>query len=160
MLQRKQPLYRQVNTRARNVRHNFGGNFRNERAESKTSDETIGSMHGRKNRGLDYTPLFRFLLSKVGHAWDDVFSEAVSRLDKPEPIYWLVAQTVKDKYPYKRVGESTYWSGLYVDDGNRLQQVDPEWTVEKMTPSCGCCTHTFNGVRFTRKYNEAMCVVL
>jgi hypothetical protein len=24
--------------------------------------------------------------------------------------------------------------------------------VEDMEPTCACCTHTFNGVPFTRKY--------
>jgi len=50
------------------------------------------SMHGRQQRGLDYTPLFFFLLSKIGQHWDEVYSEAISRLDRPDPIFWMVAQ--------------------------------------------------------------------
>jgi hypothetical protein len=65
-MHRKSPLYRKVNTRARGVHHEFGGDFRHDRAKERMSDETHGSMHGRKERGRDYTPLFHFLLSKVG----------------------------------------------------------------------------------------------
>lgn len=65
------PLYRKVNTRARGVRHRSGGEYRHERnskRERRNEDAEVsrGSMHGRQQRGLDYTPLFKFLLSKVG----------------------------------------------------------------------------------------------
>jgi hypothetical protein len=75
----KEPLYRKVNTRARGVRHNFGGEYRWRRGDSE--DNRTGMARG-VQRGLDYTPLFRFLLSRVGDDWDEVHSEAVSRLDK------------------------------------------------------------------------------
>jgi hypothetical protein len=103
-------------------------------------------------RGLDYTPLFRFLLSRVGDDWDDVYRAALSRLDREEPIFWLVARSVPDRMPQVRIGESSYYSGLYVDENNRLAVVDPLLRVENMEPSCACCTHTFNGMTFTRKY--------
>jgi hypothetical protein len=45
------------------------------------------------------------------------------------------------------VGESTYYSGLFVDDENRLRKVDPDLGPESMARSCACCTHTFNGAR-------------
>ena len=54
-------------------------------------------MHPGRQNGLDYTPLFRFLLSKVGQDWDAVHSEAVARLDRQEPIYWMVALKEADK---------------------------------------------------------------
>lgn len=80
--------------------------------KEETTELIKGSMHGYKERGLDYTPLFKFLLSKVGDYWDDVFSEVNSRLDKTEPIYWIVA--LNEKEGYGRVGELSYFSGLYV----------------------------------------------
>lgn len=147
---RKSPLYRKVNTRARGVHHNFGGDYRNDR-KSKAVDEFDRSretMHGKHRRGLDYTPLFNFLLSRVGQRWDDVFSEAVARLDRKEPIFWLVARSETERKDYVRTGESTYYSGLYVDDDGLLQIVNPELGPEGMTPRCTCCTHTFNGIRF------------
>jgi hypothetical protein len=108
-------------------------------------------MYGKKERGLDYTPLFRFLLSKIGFNWDEVFSEAKSRLDKTEPIFWIVALTQDEKKDYVRVGESTYFSGLYVDDNAILQIVNPALKARDMKPFCSCCTHTFNGKLFGTK---------
>ncbi len=72
-------LYRKVNTKARGVHHLFGSDFRNSR-HSSNSEST--KMAKGKLRGLDYTPLFKFLLSKVGEKWNIVHSEAISRLDK------------------------------------------------------------------------------
>jgi len=109
-------------------------------------------MHGKKQQGLDYTPLFRFLLSKVGEDWSEVHSQAVARLDRPEPIFWIVAASEADKKPVVRAGENSYYSGLYVDQDNRLALVDPELKLEDMRPTCSCCTHTFNGAPFTLEY--------
>ena len=80
MNKQKSKLYRKVNTKALNVRHYFGGDFKNTRhSKRETLEQTKGKMFGKKERGLDYTPLFRFLLSKVGCNWDEVFSEAKAR---------------------------------------------------------------------------------
>lgn len=150
-MHRKEPLYRRVNTKARGVHHDRGGDYR----WSRGKDDRIarGAMSQGKQRGLDYTPLFRFLLSRVGRDWDEVYGEAVARLDKPDPIFWMVARDEREQKPYFVTSESTYWSGLFVDDGNRLALVAPELRVEAMRPTCPCCTHTFNGVPFTRKYD-------
>ncbi|OLZ58457.1 hypothetical protein [Amycolatopsis keratiniphila] len=152
----KEPLYRRVNTRARNVHHDHGGDYRHQRtAKSETSsDLTRGSMGRRARRGLDYTPLFRFLLGKVGEDWDGVRDEAAARLDSPDPIHWLVARQPHERSDYVRIGEASYYSGLYVDDENRLRAVAPQLGADDLEPSCPCCTHTFNGVRFGRKYRE------
>lgn len=144
---RKESLYRKVNTRARGVHHDFGGDYRSSRNRSD-SEQRQSSMHNGRRRGLDYTPLFRFLLSKVGERWDTVFSEASSRLDKTDPIFWLVARGEDERHRFVRVGESTYFSGLYVDEEGILQRVDPTLRAEHMSPMCTCCTHTLNGVRF------------
>ena len=109
-------------------------------------------MRRRQRRGLDYTPLFQYLLSKIGEDWDDVFSEAAARLDSTEPIFWMVARQPHERQEFVRLGESTYYSGLYVDADNRLQVVDSELGPHNMEPLCPCCTHTFNGIRFTREY--------
>jgi hypothetical protein len=145
----KKPLYRKVNTRARGVRHNFGGDFKNSRHKKReTTEQTKGSMHGRKERGLDYTPLFRFLLSKVKSDWNEVHREAKSRLDKIDPIYWIVALNEDEREDYVRVGESSYFSGMYVDGEDRLQLTNPELKAKDLTPFCDCCTHTLNGIIF------------
>lgn len=145
----KKPLYRKVNTRARGVRHNFGGDFKYSRNKKRETTEQIkGSMHGKKERGLDYTPLFKFLLSKVGFDWDGIFSEAKSRLDRTEPIYWLVALNENERKEYVCIGESSYFSGMYVDSENKLQVTNPELKAKDLTPFCDCCTHTLNGKVF------------
>jgi hypothetical protein len=146
---KKAPLYRKVNTRARGVRHNFGGEYRWRRGDQE--DDRTGMASGVR-RGLDYTPLFRFLLSRLGDDWDEVHSEAVSRLDKPDPIFWLVALRKEDEKDVVRVGESTYFSGLYVDEDNRLRVVAPDIGPEDLEPRCPCCTHTLNGHPFLRPY--------
>lgn len=112
-------------------------------------------MNGKRQRGLDYTPLFRFLLSKVGSDWNSVHQEAVSRLDKPEPIFWLVALHEYEKKDFVRMGESSYFSGLYVNEQGLLEIVNPDLGPEKMAPLCRCCTHTFNGKPFGRPATDA-----
>jgi hypothetical protein len=105
-------------------------------------------MASKKLRGLDYTPLFRFLISKVETDWDTVFSEATSRLDKQEPIFWIVALDQNKKEEYVRTGESSYFSGMYVDDVGKLQLTNADLTAKEMTPLYNCCTHTLNGKIF------------
>lgn len=148
----KQPLYRKVNTQTHNVHHNTGGDYRTARQAAEAADAGRGPMHGKRRRGLDYTPLFRFLLSRVGSDWNGVYSEAVARLDRPDPIFWMVARHKHERREMVRAGESSYYSGLYVDDQGILQVVNPDVSAETLEPSCSCCTHTFNGVRFGLPY--------
>jgi hypothetical protein len=145
---RKDPLFRKVNTQTHGVHHGTGGDYRTEREALAHSDATRSAMHGKRRRGLDYTPLFRFLLSRVGSEWNGVYSEAIVRLDRPDPIFWLVARHEGERREMVRVGESTYYSGLYIDEEGILQVVNPDLRAEDLVPSCTCCTHTFNGVRF------------
>ena len=113
-------------------------------------------MNMKKNveRGLDYTPLYKFLLSKVGQDWDMIHSEAISRLDKEDPIYHLVARNEHEKQDYVRCGESSKYSGLFVDEDNKLQLVNPNLRNEHLFPSCHCCTHTFNGTPLQKTYAD------
>lgn len=153
-MQRKKPLYRKVNTRTHGVRHGDGGEWRWSRntKEAKQNQSSKGSMHSHHRHGLDYTPLFRFLLSRIGEGWDEIYGEALVRIDRPDPIFWMVARNPEERKPYVRTGESTYYSGLYVDDNKRLALVDPNLTLGDMKPMCECCTHTFNGKPFIRPY--------
>ena len=66
-------------------------------------------------------------------------------------MYWLVARQPHEQRDTVRIGESTFYSGLYIDDDNRLAVVNPAITPETMVPGCACCTHTLNGVRLTRR---------
>ncbi len=149
MQKEKSKLYRKVNTRARGVNHNFGGDYKDCRNKKKESLQQIkGTMFSKQERGLDYTPLFKFLLSKVGKNWNEIFSEAKARLDKTEPIFWIVALNEEDKKDYVRLGESTYFSGLFVDKDDI---VNPNLKASDMKPFCNCCTHTFNGQIFGKE---------
>lgn len=148
----QKPLYRSVNTRTHGVRHGSCGAYRYERhsKDEKRALSTRGSMHSHQRHGLDYTPLFRFLLSKVGHPWSQVFSEANARLDRPDPVFWMVALYESDKQEYVRTDENSYYSSLWVDEAGLLQKVNPQLTPEHMTHFYDCCTQTFNGVVFAQ----------
>ncbi|MBK5351428.1 hypothetical protein JFU37_02650 [Pseudomonas sp. TH41] len=150
----KKPLYRKVNTRTWGVwRNDFTGHYRHQRNTKAEihNDVQRSSMHGTRRHGFDYTPLFRFLLSRVGRQWDEVFSEAVARLDRHEPVFWMVALHESERQEQVCLGESSYFSGLFVDDQGLLRIVNPELTAERMTPYCHCCTHTFNGIPFGQR---------
>jgi hypothetical protein len=157
MNRKKENLYRKVNTKAINCRHNFGLNARHSRNTKNGMDK---SMKQGIQRGLDYTPLFRFLLSKVGQNWDEVYAEAKSRLPNDEPIFWMVRQGVgTDINPY-RLGaqkglfqtENARFSTLVVDNDGKLRLENPALKNEDFTPSCPCCTHTFNGKPLNKKF--------
>jgi hypothetical protein len=158
---RSAALFRSVNTQTHGVKHRVGGDFRTSRSD-KESPETEGSrasMHGKTRRGRDYTPLFKFLISKVGRPWDEVFAEAKSRLDTTEPVFWLVARSEPEQRDFVRVGESSYFSGMYIDSERLLQLVNPGLKTDDMKPTCTCCTHTLNGIRFGQSLaNEAAAI--
>lgn len=153
----KEPLFRKVNTKARGVDHG-GGEYRWDRRTKKSRhNDTDKSGMNAQHNGLDYTPLFRFLLSKVGQDWSEIYSEAVSRLDSAEPIYWIVAKNDSDQRAIVRVGESSFYSGLFVNSDDVLQVVEPGISNENIHPWCNCCTHTFNGKPFINKYDPDRC---
>jgi hypothetical protein len=81
---KKKPLYRKINTRARGVHHYHGGDFRNHRS-SKNAD--LISMRSGIRRGLDYTPLFRFLISRVGAVRTEFIAKQF--LDWTSPIPYI-----------------------------------------------------------------------
>ena len=144
---RKEPLFRKINTRTHHVRREAGGEFRHERSSGNDWETTRGSMHPNTKHGHDYTPLHRFLLSRVGKPWVQTRSEAQSRIDDDSQISWMVAEDGEERRVCVRTGENSYFSGLFVDDEGVLRVVDPELTAETFLPSCTCCTHTFNGER-------------
>lgn len=161
----KKPLYRKVNRTTHGVHRNGGGEHhwhRNTKAEAREIADEVKTRGMRQSAqaGLDYTPLYRFLLSKVGQEWAPIYQEAVSRLpegnrfwNRDDPIFWMVARTEDDRCPVVCVGESSYFSGLYVDDDGRLAKVVPELGPNNINPACPCCTHTFNGAHVTRPYD-------
>jgi hypothetical protein len=154
MRRRPEPLYRRVDTTAHGVRRQLLEPYRRPTGAPTDDAPTMGPMgRGSRSRGYrDYTPLFRFLLARVGSPWPEVEAEAVRRLDRRDPIDWIVATEESRRQPYVRTGESSYFSGLFVDDDAVLRVVDPTVGPSSLEPTCGCCTHTFNGVPFTRRW--------
>lgn len=110
-------------------------------------------MHSNQRHGLDYTPLYKFLLKQVGRPWNDVVSEALPRLDGPDALSHIVADHFEDAQDIVRTGQSSFFGGLYVDSGGILTQTNPTLTAQKLFPSCACCTHSFNGERFGQAYD-------
>jgi hypothetical protein len=146
---RKEPLYRKVNTKARGNHHWKGRGYKRVSLESQKMKRKIC-------RGLDYTPLFKYLLSKVGQDWDKVYSDIKPRVKSIEPIFWMV-KLYEHKTPYEQEAyftvENGSFSKLYVDENNKLQIIDPNIDHTTLEPFCFCCTHTFNGKLFTKKWN-------
>jgi hypothetical protein len=147
----KKDLYRKVNTTARGVSHLHGSDYKYSRSRDNSPKMKKGVR-----RGLDYTPLFRFLLSKVGGVWSDIYTEAKPRLVDDDPIFWMVSMDLASSEEYIRVGESSYYSGLYVSEAGILCIVNADITEDTLAPLCKCCTHTFNGKVFGKKYDSAI----
>ena len=81
-----------------------------------------------------------------------------NRIIDKNAIYHIVNIHIKNpeeiEYPFVRIGESSYYSLLYVDKRGLLQKVDDKFNETSMEPICSCCTHTFNGKKFTKKYQK------
>ena len=149
MNKQKEKLYRKDNKKALHYEGNTGWEYRYDR-NTKKLKEFEGNFKGIKktDKGMDYTPLYRFLQSKVGSNWDEVHSEAISRLDKEEPIWHIVILDTEEPSRYNlksgitRVGNSQYHS-LTVNEDRILVKINSD--ALPYPPSCSCCTHTFNG---------------
>jgi hypothetical protein len=149
-MKEKELLYRKVNTRTRGVWHQIQNDAKHDR---NTKEGISSKMKNKKKRGLDYTPLYKFLLSKIGQDFDIVYSEAVKRIDKDDAIFHIVDKRSPEDIDkdYIMSGNS-YYSKLYIDDDNLLQYVNPNLKNEDFYPPCSCCTHTFNGKLLTNKH--------
>ena len=160
----KKPLYRKVNKITHNGFRYYSqetDRYRNERHKKLDVLPTQLPIKRKQSRhDNDYAPLYKFLLSRVGCKWDEVFCECVSRLDKAEPIFDMVVNVnpkgiVVDKaledLP-KRFHDSracddsrTYWSTLFVDDKGMLQFVDEHYIIDVDDKLYGILTASWNG---------------
>lgn len=147
----KKPLYTKINKKARGVSCLGGGEYRHTRHSKNQPEGNRQSMYCTVRSGYDYTPLYKFLLSKVGQDWSKIHSEAISRLDKEEPIFRMVAILEKDRRDIFCKSDFSYFSGLYVDEHNILQKVNPNLTLNDVPVYCSCCTYTLNGIRVPKK---------
>jgi hypothetical protein len=159
---RKKPLFRKENKSSLSTHYYVikGGDFRHERhtKEMKSFQGNKKSMNPKNNLGYDYTPLYRFLQSKVGKPWNDVHAEAVSRLngkEGEEAIFHLVYPNLSMVHPRHgkvhygnvpsivRMGENSMYHSLTVDEDGILQFIDRDAKWEHSL--CSCCTHTLDG---------------
>jgi len=145
----KKPLYRKHNKLARGFRCKSPSYEYRWVRNTNNPDERMKNTR----EGYDYTPLYKFLLSKIGNEWNIVYSEAVSRLDKQEPIWYLVdldydsdvsviSRLTGEEISYTYVGEASIYSLLTVRDGILVKANED---AELPKPTCTCCTHSFNG---------------
>ena len=149
----KPPLYRKANTRTHRVRYHTTGDAKHDRNTKKGITRSMTA----KKHPLDFTPLYIFLISKIGQPWDEVHSEAVSRLPKEhkDAVNWLFRDRTDDAkhLQYIRGGECSYYSPLMVDENGLIQKAN-DVTIVDIYPSCSCCTHTFNGKPLTNKWED------
>lgn len=126
----------------------------------KNSDKVFEGFHKKSTEdkwNYDYNHLFKFLLKSVGKNWDAVWKECQHRLKSTEPVSYIVINIrknglpyfydVKDEQPFARVGETTYYSTLYVDEGGILQYVDKHFFKKEPTYG-GPWGESFNGMQW------------
>jgi len=149
MNNRIKPLYRKENKVSLSNKYNVltGSEYRYQRRSKAflNDDRNHKSMTSGKY-GYDYAPLFRFLLSKVGSDWDKIYAEAKARLNDTKPIFWMVALRESERRDFVNVGESTYYSGLFVDDDGILAIVNQNISPAELPEPYPGETISFNGI--------------
>lgn len=149
MNNRLKPLYRKENKVSLSTKYNVskGSEYRYQRHTKVflNDDRNHKPMNSGKY-GYDYTPLFKFLLSKIGSDWDQVYAEAKARLNDPKPIFWMVAVHESERKDFVRLGESTYYSGLFVNEEGKLALVNPGVQTSDLPDPHPGETLSFNGI--------------
>lgn len=149
MNKKLKPLYRKENKVSLSNKYNVfkGSEYRYDRnTKAFLNDDRNHKPMSSGKHGYDYTPLFKFLLSKVGSDWDQTYSEAKARLNDTEPIFWMVALHETERREIVRLGESTYYSGLFVDGNGKLATVNPNTQMSNLPNPHPGETLTFNGI--------------
>lgn len=149
MSNRIKPLYRKENKVSLSNKYNVskGSEYRYDRhTKSFINDDRNHKPMNSGRYGYDYTPLFKFLLSKIGSEWDQIYSEAKARLNDSYPIFWMVALHESEHRDIVRLGESSYYSGLFVDENGKLAIVNPTVTTSDLPEPYPGETMTFNGM--------------
>ena len=134
-MKEKAPLYRRE-TRGSYRNHHLKETIHYRYVRHKKRGKKTTMKHAPDSgTNLDYTPLYRFLQSKVGKDWDAIYSEAVSRLPAEYPIWHIVKKDIEvvegiaqhknqkgeEVWAIIGIGESAYFHALYIDENNLLQ---------------------------------------
>lgn len=166
----QEPLYRKINKIVAGRTEVFGMQKRakydrHTKVGQRTSMSSQNTWKSEMSM-YDYSPLFQFLLKKVGCNWAEVWKECQARLNTIEPVLCMVVNVGRnglvvpfneysqfssywagDALPYEPcflAGYDSYFSTLYVDENHILQFVDPDF-VPKTREYYTHGTETFNG---------------
>lgn len=103
MKPKKKPLYRKLNTKSISI---YGHTwkmkykwYRNSKNKGNNDPRQKVPMSSNSHTSLDYKPLDRFINSKVGENWDDVYSEICKRNGKehrPVDRFIMTDVTIED----------------------------------------------------------------
>jgi hypothetical protein len=127
----KEKLYRKINKKSLSTKYYVkkGGEYSWKRSKVNCDLEypMFESMKSKK-LGRDYTPLYRFLESKIDQVWNDIYSECVKRLDTTDPIWWVVVNSdlsiIKHNYNnIVRIGQGSYCQRLYINKDGILKSL-------------------------------------
>lgn len=150
IMKKSEPLYRKEKKTGLSTHYYVitGGDYRHTR-NSKKQKQFDGHKQPMNSGkwGVDYTPLYRYLLSKVGQIWDEVYSEVCKRLpvEHRQAINYMVVTDTNEPEPYFRYGENSYFSTLTIKDGI-LVKVDGEKSfIPPSRIKSVCNTYSFNG---------------
>lgn len=163
---KKKKLYRERNFRQRWDEYNYHPKYSWKRHSKQamkdleneiTHEGMTKSKHGDQGEGYDYTPMFKFVLKHIGEDVDKIYSEVCRRTNERGKYLFnvLVSRKPKDELnPLLRLGETSFWSQLYVDENNKIQKVEPNMQGAWITYG-GQWGQSFNGksVPFRKGHN-------
>lgn len=135
-----------------------------------------GKMQPNNNLGYDYTPLIKFLFSRLNQNFDITFSEINlilnNGLHKPKVKTEILSMInvlvhkqviindniVNDNNgnilsSFFRFGEATYYDSFYIDNDNNLKLIKDitKEIFEFCDYACHCHTHSYNGKKYINK---------
>ncbi len=117
--------------------------------EELPAHESIKSTFKFYDNKINFSLLVRFLRNQIGHDWDDVHAEIISRiptklLDYNEMIYWFVADKVEimDGRLWNKKTQKFIWNGDSVESKPYEQSMDmPEWKEFYVDPATNKLMH-------------------
>lgn len=147
----EKPLYRKEKKTGLMTQYyvNRGGEYRWERSKSVTPNRVYDALKQQmKSRklGMDWQPLYNFIMSNVGCNYDETYSKALKRCNKFRDEFnkhW--AYLFNDDRDIVRLGENTYYSALTIDEFNNIQIRNTGAEPIKGGSFSFGYTHSFNG---------------
>ncbi|MFT2688653.1 hypothetical protein ACMWDS_23905, partial [Klebsiella pneumoniae] len=88
-------------------------------------------------------------MDSVHHIWCPLSSQEYQ--DLPDGAETTLTHE-HQKRDLVRIGDSSFYPGLFVDGNGILQQVNPSIMGKDVKVTCRCCTHTYMGEPVPGKY--------